>query len=548
MPADNFFSNVLKDGINDMVFIIQAGADGQFYYEFINQAAKERTTLTDDVIGQSIQHVYPNETAAFLTDKYQRVLETRDLVTYENRYTSPSGVRYSETTLSPHFDSNSEITHIIALVKDIKERNLNKEEYRSLYDYNLDAILTFDTAGSIQNGNSAVETLFGYRATELKNKRFTELISYDDIPAANQLFHYVCRGVVQKRQLRVQHKSSSVIKAVVKLTPIVVEGTITGFYGIFKDVDDTIELGRKYKESEDHFRIIAENSSDLITMINRHEMIDYVSPSYREVLGFDPDEYTGKHFLHNVHFSDREHLHKSFTYAIETKTTWNEQFRQKHGDGCYIWSELRGSPVYNEEDAFTHMVVLSRNITVRKDYESKLRHMAYHDPLTGVPNRRYFMKQFTECLARTKDTEKRLAILMMDLDQFKMINDRMGHDIGDKVIQEFARRISQSIRKQDILARLGGDEFMLLLPDIETPENAKKAAERILAAMDGMWFVEGYTFKISMSLGVVVSSACSPVSANELLNNADKQLYEAKQAGKNNYKIYDFMDRMRPNS
>ncbi|WP_171046364.1 sensor domain-containing protein [Lentibacillus cibarius] len=441
MSADGFFRNVLMNGINEMIFIIRVGKNGGFYYDFLNHAAKKRTMLTEDTIGQSIQDVNPKETADFLTEKYRRVIETRDLVNYEDSYTSLSGIKYFETTLSPHYESNAAITHIIALVKDITKQKQNELEIHK---------------------------------SEMELKR-------------NKLGYQL-----------------------------------------------------KNKPSEDHFRIIAENSNDLITMVNSRETIDYVSPSYHDVLGYDFNEYTGKHFLHHVHSDDEERVHNSFLHAVRTQTTWKEQFRQKHGNGHYIWCELRGSPVYDEYGEFKHMVVLSRNITLRKDYETQLRYMAYHDPLTGLPNRRYFIKHFTDYLKSIKNTEKRLSIIMMDLDQFKMINDRMGHDIGDKVIQEFGNRISRIIRKEDILARLGGDEFILMLPDIVSTEDAQKAGERIIRTLDGVWRVDDYEFQTTTSLGIVISSAGSAESARVILNCADEQLYKAKQAGKNNYKLCNF--------
>ncbi|SFB28985.1 PAS domain S-box-containing protein/diguanylate cyclase (GGDEF) domain-containing protein [Lentibacillus halodurans] len=554
--ASRFFHNVLTNGIREMVFIIRVDGDQNFYYEFLNDAAKERTMLTEVVIGKTFHGVYPKQTAEFLTQKYKKVLDLQEVMTYEDSYESPDGIKYSETTLTPLYD-NGQCIHIVALVKDITQRKLteygiqkskneldrNKQKYRSLYDYNLDAILSLDLSGNILNGNNAAASVFGYQTREIRNSLFTDLIYTDDIEIANEIFKNVRSGKPQMRQLRVLHKSSGVVEVIVKFTPIVIEGAIVGIYGIFKDINDQILLGKKYRESEDHFRIIADNSNDLITMINKYGYIVYVSPSYKEVLDHETDEYIGQHFLHNVHTDDVDHLQNSFTHSIVTHTTWKEQFRQKNGTGDYIWSELRGTPVYNEEEQFTHMVVVSRNITLRKDYEQQLQHMAYHDPLTGLPNRRYFMEQLVSQLETIKGTKRRLAIIMMDLDQFKTINDRMGHDIGDKVIQEYGRRISSVICESDLLARLGGDEFILMLPNAKSQQDVTNVAGRILRVINEMWHVENNEFYTTTSLGIIISSPYSPESANTLLKHADKQLYKAKKSGKNNYRVYDFLQK-----
>ncbi|SEQ92420.1 PAS domain S-box-containing protein/diguanylate cyclase (GGDEF) domain-containing protein [Virgibacillus subterraneus] len=550
-----FFNNVLMNGIKEMVFIIAIDNNRDFCYEFLNHAAIKQTILTDKVIGRTIQDVYPQKTANFLIEKYTTAIELKDGLSYEDFYEAPSGIKYSETTLTPLCDNDGICTHIVALVKDITRRRMtefeiqkskndlyrNKQKYRSLYDYNLDAIFSLSLTGNIQNGNSAVESVFGYNAKEMKNSPFTELFASKDKDLASKNFRNVIKGIPQEHQLTILNKSNEMVEVIVKLTPIIINDDIVGIYGIFKDINEQIQLGRKYKESEDQFRIITENSNDLITMIDNQGEIVYVSPSYKEVLDYEENEYINKPFLHNVHTDDRGRLQESFIESIRNKTTWKEQFRQKHGDGDYIWSELLGSPVYDDENQFTHMVVVSRNITLRKDYEQQLQHMAYHDPLTGLPNRRYFVKQLTEHIERIKDTDQRLALIMMDLDKFKLINDKMGHSIGDQVIQEFGLRISKVIRDEDLLARLGGDEFTLLVPNITSTNDVLEIANRIINIMNEPWCVEKYDFGITTSLGIVVSSSKAPENASEMLKYADKELYEAKKAGRNDYRLYDFM-------
>ncbi|WP_164669887.1 sensor domain-containing protein [Virgibacillus doumboii] len=553
-----FFNHVLMNGIQEMVFIIKVDEYNNFYYDFLNNAVLERTILTEEVLGKSIQEVNPKVTADFLTEKYLEAIKTQKSITYEDYYESPDGIKYSETTLTPISEGDDSCAHIVALVKDITQRKLNefeiqtskdsiyrnKQRYRSLYEYNLDAILSLDLSGKITNGNNAVESVFGYKAEMLTNSPFTDLIIPEDVNQAQKSLYEVIKGEPIERQLKVLHQSREAIEVIVKLTPIIVNGDIVGIFGIFKDINERIQLGKKVRESEDHFRIIAENSNDLITMIDNKGEIVYVSPSYKEVLGYRQSNYVSKPFLHNVHSDDHERLKESFKKSIHDRTTWKEQFQQKHGNGTYIWSELHGSPVYDETGKFTHMVVVSRNITTRKDYEKRLQHMAYHDVLTGLPNRRSFMNQLTQCLDEITGTNQRLAIIMMDLDRFKLINDRMGHAIGDQVIREFGKRICGIIRDGDILARLGGDEFTLLLPDIGSVKNVIEVVDRIITVMNECWRLEGYEFQTTTSLGIAISSSYTPESADTLLKYADKGLYKTKKAGRNNYRIYDFMKRI----
>lgn len=553
--ASFFFKNVLMNGIKEMVFIVKTDEHSNLFYDFLNNAAVERTMLTEDVLGKSLLEVYPRDTADFLIEKYMEAIKTQKSITYEDYYKSPHGIKYSETMLTPISEGDDSCTRIVALVKDITQRKLNefeiqrstdsiyrnKERYRSLYDYNLDAILSLDLSGNITNGNNAVESVFGYKAEMLFNTPFLDLISPGDVEKAQKDLHEVFRGDSIKRQLRIRDQSQSEIEVIAKLTPIIVRGEIIGIFGIFKDINKLVKLNKKVREGEDLFQIIAENSNDLITMIDGKGEMVYVSPSYEEVLDYRQSDYFNRSFLYNVHSDDHERLKKSFRKSVDTHTTWNEQFQQKHGNGTYIWCELQGSPVYDEKDDFTHMVVVSRNITTRKDYENRLQYMAYHDVLTGLPNRRFFIKQLTELLDKMIGTNQRVAIIMMDLDRFKLINDEMGHAIGDQVIYEFGKRIGGIIRDGDTLARLSGDEFILLLPDVGSVDNVIEVAERIIKVMNESWYIEDYEFQTTTSIGISISSFFTPESADTLMRHADQELYETKNAGRNNYQVYDFM-------
>src|SRR5690606_8519611 len=153
-----------------------------------------------------------------------------------------------------------------------------------------------------------------------------------------------------------------------------------------------------------------------------------------------------------VHPDDIPPLIESFEQSKTSGKAWVAQFRQKHQKLGWIWSELRGSPVYNHEKTFKQMVVLSRDISLRKNYEDKLKYFAYHDTLTGIPNRRFFNIKLKEALDDHESTGERFAIIIMDLDHFKSINDTFGHDIGDKAISEFSLRVGKRIRSVDTLA------------------------------------------------------------------------------------------------
>ena len=170
-----------------------------------------------------------------------------------------------------------------------------------------------------------------------------------------------------------------------------------------------------------------------------------------------------------------------------------------------------------------HMVATIMDITLQKNYEAKMNFFAFHDSLTGLPNRRYLNKRLTVELKN----EQPLAVIMMDIDHFKSINDELGHDIGDQVIEEFASRVTKTIRKDDFIARLGGDEFVLLLPNT-TLEEAKIIIKNIQQEMKKDWHIDGHTIQVTASLGITVESTNQARKSN-VLRSADIALYEAKK-------------------
>ncbi|WP_164669273.1 diguanylate cyclase domain-containing protein [Virgibacillus doumboii] len=423
------FDRVLMGGIQEMVFIIRVEEE-DFYYEYLNRTAMDRTGLDETVTGKSIRSIYPAEKAAFLCNYYREAIETRTPLTYEDSYIAYSGEwYYSEVKLTPMFDEKGKGSHIVALVQDITGRKKSERE------------------------------LISSRA--------------------------------------------------------------------------------KLRESEKQFRIIAENSSDLITLLDRNGRINYVSPSYEEVLGFDHEEYLGKHYSHNVHPDDMDKVEKTYSEAVENNQNWHIQFRQKNSSGDWLWSELRGAPVFDEEDHFLYMVVVTRDIALRKKYEAKLKHFAYHDSLTGLPNRRFFKKCLADELKAFEEGMDRFAVIMLDIDHFKDINDSMGHDVGDEVIEEFGRRLKLSIRDTDIVARLGGDEFIILLPGVGSAHNAVKIAEKMKTSLQYPWKIKQYKLPLTTSIGIALPSLQGDTVSN-ILKNADISLYEVKESGRNNIGVPTF--------
>ncbi|RNB61459.1 diguanylate cyclase [Brevibacillus gelatini] len=233
-------------------------------------------------------------------------------------------------------------------------------------------------------------------------------------------------------------------------------------------------------------------------------------------------------------------------YPPDKADLLNSMYRQTVEDASPTHFTTKGdmigesilSPVFNSDGVCTHVFSVTRDITERKKLEWQLEYMAYHDVLTGLPNRRLLYENLQQSLEKAKESGEMVAALYLDCDHFKQINDTLGHDAGDTFLQMLAQRLQACVREQDMVARLGGDEFVVILTGIQNERQAEKVATRILHSLQQPWSFRGQTFSVTSSIGI----ALYPVSASEadqLLSNADKALYKAKETGRNQFFFFD---------
>lgn len=288
----------------------------------------------------------------------------------------------------------------------------------------------------------------------------------------------------------------------------------------------------KLSAERDFFRLLAETSSETIVRGDLEGVRLYVSPSIRNLLGYDPEELVGRKAIDITHPDDviplREMIKNVFNGHIETGLC---ELRQRHKNGSWVWMEASQRLTYNrasgEPDGY---VVSVRGIDRRKAYEAELERLADQDELTGLPNRTLFRKRLNEWLF----SKKSFSLFYMDLDDFKLVNDQLGHQVGDFVLQELATRFNLELQSSDLIARIGGDEFNALV-DI-SPECVEALCTRLIASAVKPVFVSDLEVRVGLSIGVVNISN-SDQNSEMLLMRSDRALYKAKRAGKNTFCI-----------
>ena len=310
--------------------------------------------------------------------------------------------------------------------------------------------------------------------------------------------------------------------------------TLIGLIGLAVDVTDRKKTEDRLRLTEKVFKHTSEGI--LITDVSRN--IIEVNDAFCQISGYSREELIGKNprILHSGHQS------KTFYWdmweSIHTTSHWAGEVwdRKKNGEMFAAWMTI--SALSNENGEVTHYVGITSDITLLKQHEKQLEHIAHYDALTGIPNRTLLADRMKQAISQTLWEKNMTAICYLDLDEFKQINDTQGHETGDRVLIEIAQRIQNTIRGGDTVARLGGDEFVILLLGLEKGEECVSTLIRLLEAIANPIFVNERAYSVSASIGVSIYPL-DDEDPDTLLRHADQAMYVAKQSGKNRYHVYD---------
>jgi diguanylate cyclase (GGDEF)-like protein/PAS domain S-box-containing protein len=302
-----------------------------------------------------------------------------------------------------------------------------------------------------------------------------------------------------------------------------------------KNEDARVDLQRSVKslsESEERFRSLVQNASDIAIVCDSNACITYVSPSIKNVLGYAPEEVHGRQRWAFIHPDDVDLAVAAWEAGIAgTEPSAPIEYRAKHADGSWRWVEVVMGNLL-DDPAVEGVVLNIRDITERKSAEEALLHQAFHDALTGLPNRALFLDRLGQTLARRERRGSMTAVLFLDLDRFKWINDSLGHAAGDELLNQVSDRLRGAIRLGDSVARFGGDEFVVLCSELDGEWEAEAIAERIHAALSDQFSVDGRDLTVTASIGIVTTESASGATADSLLRDADAAMYRAKERGR----------------
>jgi len=294
--------------------------------------------------------------------------------------------------------------------------------------------------------------------------------------------------------------------------------------------------------SEERYALAARAAYDGLWDWNLQSDTIYYSPRWKAILGCSEQdiEASPKEWLQRIHPEDVSVFQAQWEAYLEGEHPSLEiEFRMRHGDETYRWMLARGLAVRDTTGKPYRIAGSLTDITERKVTEVQLLHSAFYDALTGLPNRALFMDRLSRALGRTKRRPELIfAVLFLDLDRFKVINDSLGHLVGDQLLVQVARRLESCARSNDTVARLGGDEFTLLLDDIKDPHDATRAASRIEQSLSGPFVIEGKEIFSGASVGIALS-VTGYEQPEDVLRDADIAMYRAKSLGRSRHEVFD---------
>ncbi|MDP8212609.1 MAG: EAL domain-containing protein [Candidatus Zapsychrus exili] len=296
----------------------------------------------------------------------------------------------------------------------------------------------------------------------------------------------------------------------------------------------------KRKSSEDVNRRLSmavEQSPASVVISNTEGIIEYINSKFIEVTGYTAKDVIGESvdILKSEHISDKQY--KNIWKKVYSDGEWSGELCATKKNGEMLWEHVTVTPIKDSVGVITHSLIVKEDVTAKKEYEKRLEHQANFDTLTDLPNRVLAIDRLSQALIRAKRLKNIVAVMFVDLDQFKHINDTLGHSLGDMLLLEASRRLKSVIRDSDTIARLGGDEFLVILSDLNTVIQAEIVAKKILTIFNNPFMLDRHEIFITASIGITIY----PDDGNDpnvLLRNSDTAMYRAKEISRNTSQFF----------
>lgn len=462
---------------------------------------------------------------------------------------APTGAekRFLWLKASPIYDRAGVVSGAIETIRDITEQKraegllrIEKARMEELFEGSPEAIALTDPSGRVLRTNHHFTKLFGYTPGETAGRLVDDLIVPPDLPEeAAELTRLVAGGKPLSIETVRQKKNGIPVQVSILATPIRIDKDQIGIYAIYRDISERKRIETALRESEERYRTIIETIEDGYYETDLGGRITFANDSLLRILACTREDAIGTSFRA---FTNRESGQKIWLACRKVFDTgipcvgFEWIVCQKGGEVRSV--EISISMIRNARGTPSGFRGIMRDITERIRSEETIRKLAYHDALTELPNRFLFHDRLSMALARATRAGTMVAVIMLDLDKFKEVNDTLGHTVGDILLKAVSERLLRILRKGDTVARMGGDEFMIIAPDIKNADGAGTVGRKIVEAVRDPFPCDGHLLSITTSLGIALFPEHGS-NPETLMQRADIAMYRAKHSGRNLWKFYE---------
>jgi diguanylate cyclase (GGDEF)-like protein/PAS domain S-box-containing protein len=414
----------------------------------------------------------------------------------------------------PGADPAEELAHILA--------NLQDTYYRT------------DGDGRLVRVSAAVKDMLGYEPDEVIGRKLAEFYVEPEGHARFLAALNAAGGSIKGYEIALRHRDGSTVWVAVNAQLLRdARGEPAGVEGVVRD-------NTAARAAQAHMRTLSsalEQTADMVMIADRGGVVEYVNQAFCDISGYGPDEVIGKR--PNVMKSGRQgaEFYARLWTTILSGEVFHDVLINRRKDGTFYYEEKTITPLKDAEGRITHFIATGRDISERMQTQERLQYLAYHDVLTKLPNRALLMERLEHAATRARRRKNRLALLFLDLDRFKVINDTLGHDFGDRLLQVLAHRLLQCVRQEDTVARLSGDEFAILIESMESAEAVAEVARKVLGVFVQPFEVFDRELFVTTSIGVSIFPTDGD-NGKTLLKHADTAMYRAKDKGRNTFQFY----------
>jgi len=516
--------------------------DRELRHVYVNPAVQRVLGMAPaELIGRSHPELgIPEELYSLWQTSLREVFDTGE--EREMEFTTPGGSHSYLSRLVPEFADDGSIETVLTITRDITEHKraeqalrASETNFRDLVENISEVIYAQDQDGRVTYVSPVVEQIGGYSPREVIGRPFTDFIHPEDLPSLIESFRRTVAGKPEPSEYRVLSKSGEVRWVRTSSRPVYEGDRIVGLRAVLMDITDRVRVEEALRESETKFRTLAETVAAAAFIFQGSRMC-YVNSAAEAQTGYSREELLKMDFWEVIHPTYRTLVKKrglARQRGEQVPAQYEVKLLTKNGEER--WVDFMAATI--EFEGKPAVLGTAFDITERKAAEETIKHLAYHDGLTGLPNRTLFEDRLTVTLAQARRKRRIAAVMFLDLDRFKVVNDTVGHAMGDSLLQSVAERLKGLVREGDTVARVGGDEFTVLLPEVGQVEDAVEVADRILETLRQPWRLNGHEFHITTSIGIAMCPGDGE-DAESLLRNADTAMYRAKDRGRDNYKLY----------